>query len=115
MALDGRGVGQEDAVSRVCALALRIEEDKIAERWATVTPPAEGSPWAKAQQQTAIMKWASFLGKIVMGAPARFNPEVIDTALSVQCQPKAPTDDSASATDTDQWECLATSVFLAQV
>jgi predicted ester cyclase len=26
----------------------RFEGDKIAERWATVTPPAEGTAWAKA-------------------------------------------------------------------
>jgi predicted ester cyclase len=25
----------------------RFEGDKIAERWATVTPPAEGEPWGK--------------------------------------------------------------------
>ena len=27
----------------------RFEGDKIAERWATVTPPQEGTPWSKAQ------------------------------------------------------------------
>lgn len=29
----------------------RFENDKIAERWATVTPPAEGSSWTRDQQQ----------------------------------------------------------------
>ena len=30
----------------------RFEGDKIAERWATVTPPAEGSDWTAAPAQT---------------------------------------------------------------
>jgi predicted ester cyclase len=29
----------------------RFEGDKIAERWATVTPPAEGEPWSPIQSQ----------------------------------------------------------------
>jgi len=28
----------------------RFEGDKIAERWATVTPPSEGTAWSKAQE-----------------------------------------------------------------
>jgi predicted ester cyclase len=30
----------------------RFEGDRIAERWATVTPPAEGSPWADNQGES---------------------------------------------------------------
>lgn len=31
----------------------RFEADKIAERWATVTPPAEGTSWSAEQVETA--------------------------------------------------------------
>jgi predicted ester cyclase len=37
----------------------RFEGDKIAERWATVTPPLEGTPWAGAQAQESSAKRAS--------------------------------------------------------
>lgn len=31
----------------------RFEGDKIAERWATVTPPGEGNPWTEVRSTTA--------------------------------------------------------------
>ena len=37
----------------------RFEGDKIAERWATVTPPAEGTPWAAARTGSTTQKPAA--------------------------------------------------------
>ena len=37
----------------------RFEGDKIAERWATVTPPGEGNPWTAAPAQKSAEKRAS--------------------------------------------------------
>jgi predicted ester cyclase len=37
----------------------RFEGDKIAERWATVTPPAEGMSWTAGQSQQTAQKRAS--------------------------------------------------------
>jgi predicted ester cyclase len=37
----------------------RFEGDKIAERWATVTPPAEGTAWSAAEASKSVEKPAS--------------------------------------------------------
>ena len=37
----------------------RFEGDKIAERWATVTPPAEGTPWTHGQDRGSAGKPAA--------------------------------------------------------
>jgi predicted ester cyclase len=37
----------------------RFEGDKIAERWATVTPPAEGAPWTAVQRGSVAEKPAA--------------------------------------------------------
>ena len=48
----------------------RFERDKIAERWATVTPPTEGSMWLTLEVALAGEKtteWSSFHDRVSRG------------------------------------------------